>query len=933
MQAQLLNWYRKRRTPLWVIIGILLLYTVTGFFIAPLVIKHLIATRVSDLLQRKVAVTRVHLNPYTLSISFDGLSIAGENDTPLLSVGRIAINAQLSSLFRRAVVIKTIDINDPVAHVVREKTGLFNFSHLLPAQPSPQRSEKSAGEESSVRFILGHLGLSGGQIAFEDQAAAAPFATRWEQIHLSLHKMDTQRGAQPARFEFGATTKAGTKLGIDGKGTAVPFSVRADVKLMKATIADYAPYYQSSFRGKVASGTLSLAGTAEWNSTAQRIRSIGITIDNLKVDKNSGDPLAAIAELAVRGAAVDFKDRIVDTGTISTQDGKISIERTADGRLDLLDQLSPSTPPADATVNTAKAPTDTKWQVSLKSFRMDKYTLTATDHQPPEAAHFELHHISASAQGLGTREGTLGKVSLKFNWFDKGTFSANGELSLAPLGGTLRVDAADWDVRPAQTYITRFAHLMVDSGTADTQGTLRILPRKDLAPDIRYDGQIAVNSFQSTDAGTSRNFMTWKSLFVSGLKLATAEPKVSIGKVALTDFSTRIIVHPDAGTNISDIFGSATNRPTAENKQQLTEAKGDTAKKSSSAPPTQAATGSNGNEQPADIRIDAVTLQGGQVEFRDYHIQPHVQATLSEVGGSIKGLASRGTKNAEVLLRGKTPAGIPFEISGEVNPLLKPPFLNLKMLFSGIDLSRYTPYSGKYLGYELNKGQLSLHLAYHLENNHLVGKNKVEINQLLFGNSVKSDQATTLPVKLVVALLKDAQGNIDLDLPVQGDLDNPQFSLGGAILTVLRNLVTDIVSSPFKLLGSLFGGGEELQYLPFDPGYARITEAGRKKLDILSKALHARPALTLEIQGQANPDGDGSALREMRFELELKKAKQKQLKHAEPLENIALSAGSGRPRSHNSTRPPLFPNHATSRAVPKSSTQRKWRSCWLQTSR
>jgi hypothetical protein len=236
---------------------------------------------------------------------------------------------------------------------------------------------------------------------------------------------------------------------------------------------------------------------------------------------------------------------------------------------------------------------------------------------------------------------------------------------------------------------------------------------------------------------------------------------------------------------------------------------------------------------------------------------------------------------------------VPMEIKGAINPLIEKPFVDLTIGLKGVDLSPFTPYSGKYLGYKLDKGQLSLDLAYRVADNKLTGKNKVLLNQLTLGETVQSPTATKLPIKLALALLKDRQGNIDLNLPVTGDLDDPEFSVGGIVIKMFVNLIVNVVSSPFQVLGALFGGGEELAYLDFDPGQSRIQEVNFEKLDTLAKILYERPGLNLEIQGQVHPTEDIEGLRRLRFDDQLKAAKLKKMaargKKAVPLEQIDLS--------------------------------------------
>lgn len=226
-------------------------------------------------------------------------------------------------------------------------------------------------------------------------------------------------------------------------------------------------------------------------------------------------------------------------------------------------------------------------------------------------------------------------------------------------------------------------------------------------------------------------------------------------------------------------------------------------------------------------------------------------------------------------IQGKLGNG-PLAISGQINPLAKQPYLDLAFKLSDMDLSAMTPYSGKYAGYAVEKGQLYLDLKYLIDARRLNAKNDVKVSQFTFGQSVASKDATHLPVRLAVSLLKDRHGVIQLDLPVSGSLDDPKFSVWGVVLTVLKNLLVKAATSPFVLIGSLFGQGEELSWIEFEPGRTDLPTSARRKIETLGKALYDRPALRLEVEGHADPVGDLEALKRIELERKVKAQKVKE---------------------------------------------------------
>ena len=280
------------------------------------------------------------------------------------------------------------------------------------------------------------------------------------------------------------------------------------------------------------------------------------------------------------------------------------------------------------------------------------------------------------------------------------------------------------------------------------------------------------------------------------------------------------------------------------------------------------------------VKIGKVVMQGGDVAFTDLFIKPNYSEDLSDISGSVTGLSSQLDSKADVELRGYFAKTAPVEIRGKLNPLVKDLFLDLKATVRDIELGLLSPYSGKYVGYAIEKGKMSFDVAYKLEHRQLTAANRLMLNQLTFGGRIESPTATKLPVLLAVSLLKDRNGVIDVNLPVSGSLDDPKFSIGGIVLRIIFNLIEKAVTSPFALIGNLVGGGgggEELSYVEFDDGRAGASSAGRDKLAKLQSALIERPGLKLDIIGRADPEQDREGLRRARFEQQVKVQKLKEL--------------------------------------------------------
>jgi flagellar motor protein MotB len=326
------------------------------------------------------------------------------------------------------------------------------------------------------------------------------------------------------------------------------------------------------------------------------------------------------------------------------------------------------------------------------------------------------------------------------------------------------------------------------------------------------------------------------------------------------------------------------NRDGIVNLQDILKKEEAKAEDTSQTPPQKQEPTPTEEKQPSkNIKVEVVTLQGGRIDFSDKSLNQEFSVNLSEVGGRVSGLSSEEDTTADVELRAKLNDYAPLEITGKINPLRDDLFVDLKARIKDLDLSPATPYSGKYVGYTIEKGKLSFDLKYLIVKRKLDSQNNIFIDQFTFGEKVESPQATKLPVKLAVALLKDRKGEIKLDLPITGSLDDPKFKVWGVILKILINLITKAATSPFALLGAVFGGGEELSFVEFDDGGANLSEPNMKKLETIVKALYDRPSIKLDIEGHVDLEKDRDGLKQFLFNRKLKAQKLKEMiKKGEP---------------------------------------------------
>ncbi len=584
------------------------------------------------------------------------------------------------------------------------------------------------------------------------------------------------------------------------------------------------------------------------------------------------DQWLKVTTFSARGGRLDLSKHELLLGEVLAKGVRAMLRRTADGTLDWVK------PPTLRLVQASQKDTSEPWKVNVAKYvgedigvRFEDAAVSPTGTQVIEGLAFE-------AENLSTEPGQVAKLATRFRLNSKGQIEVGGNVKFFPLDADLKLDVKTVELLPWQAYFGDRLNISVTRGLASLDGKLKLRQEAAVADTGfvgGFSGRAMIGDFQSVDKANAADFLKWKSLYFGNIDVRHNPDSLSVGEVALSDFFARVIVSPEGKLNLLQMVRP--EEPPAEAATQAVENVADAGAGKAVVPIA-------GAPKPVlPVKIGKVTLQGGSIRFSDNFVKPNYSANLKQIGGRIGGLSSAADSVAEVDLRGSYDNVAPLGITGHINPLAAKPTLDVQAEIKSVELTSLSPYSGKYAGYAIEKGKLSLFVKYKIENNLLEAENRVFIDQLTFGDPVDSPDATKLPVTLAVALLKNRNGEIDINLPISGSLDDPQFSVGGLVLRVIVNLLTKAITSPFALLGLAAGSGEELSSIEFDVGRSVIAAPAQQRLENLAKALLARPALKLEIEGRVDSERDREGLKRVRIERKVRALKRED----------AANAGSG----------------------------------------
>lgn len=874
---------RIRRVFVW-LAALLVLFTVVGFFVLPPIIKSVLTKKLSETLGRQVTVQEVRVNPYSLTVRIDGVTVRekGTGDT-FVRFDQLAVGLDPSSLVRRALIVRRVTLQGPYVRVVLNKDGSYNFSDLLISQtPAAQESNK----KTPFKFSVSNIQLINGSIDFLDKSKDTAHTVRQMTVNvpfLSNVSHYTDIFVQP---HFSAIINGSTYV---LKGKTKPFRKShesyIDINIARLDIARYVTYIPQKMNVTLASAFLDVDGKVSFvqGNSPTLVVSGTATFSDVAMDDLHKRPLFRLPSAVFVVDAFEPFKRSIHVSNIALKSPEVTIRRMKDGNIDpatLFEDSDKSRRGTAAKKDVANQPeNEDNFSFTLDEFLLEGGSARFEDQTFAPPVSVPLDNIIARASGISTAVNDPGDVLLSFQISKKGRIGVKGTLCINPLSFELGVDAKSVFISPFQPYFQDKVKIAVTQGSLSGSGKLSLRAGVTGKPKLTYSGNVFVSNFSSIDQIQGDPFLEWKNLAFTKIDARLEPLYLHIGGIALTDFYSRITVNPDGATNLHKIMVSEEREgsPPPVSPQPL--------------PPSASKTK---DTQTPDIRINAITLQGGRVDFADRRIRPNYETELSELGGRVSNISLKEGGIAQLEILGKMEKHIPLKITGTINPSPERLFVDLTASFHDLDVSPMTPYSSKYAGYTIQKGKLSVDVKYMINNRKLDSQNLIFLDQFTFGERVESPDATGLPVRLAVALLKDRNGQIKLDIPVSGSIDDPKFSVGRIIWQIIVNLISKAATSPFTLLASLFGGGEELGYVEFDYGSSQIDEPGVKKIETLAKALNERPSLKLDVEGHVDVERDKEALRQYLFMKKIRTQKLndmlKQRLQPVPVDDIKIAA-------------------------------------------
>ena len=874
---------RYRRYLIGLAIAVVLLgaYAAAGFLAVPYYARRGLQDFVRQHYGRAVAMREIRFNPFTLALDVSGFSLPDADGQPLLSFSRLHVGLQLASLWRFAPSFGEIILEQPYVRAAVRADGALNLADLGKGFPSAPAKPQPKSEP--MRLFIRRLAVISGTVAFEDQDRTRPFHAEFKPIAFELRDFSTTARTGNG-YTLNAASPEGERLIWSGTLRLEPVSSHGVFEIADLQARTLWRYLRESLSFEMASGVIAIKGDYDLASEGGPL-GLKLNVHNILVTKLGLKPNGAaencidLGRIEIADTRLDMSRHSVEIAKVQVSGGDVKAWMSEQGRLNLLDLVAAPaaqrTAPAQAGAPTAAAepavatsPASTgastpAWTVSVPDIAIAGVKVSAEDRQIKPAAALVLDPLNVHVAGFNTSPDDTLDLTLDSGVNSSGKINAKARVTAKSGAVSAHVEAADLGLPALQPYIAQYTSMTLLKGTLGAKLDIERAADGSLA----VKGKTRVAGLSTVDNALKQDFVKWKELLIADLSYRSKPAGLRIGTVTALEPYVRMIIAPDRTVNITNILtapGAASGTPPATDKAAETTSPGPRA-----AAPVQTAAPAAGAATPFPVSIGTVRFIKGSADYSDLWIKPSFAVGIQTLEGTVSGLSSDPKSRAKVELNGKVDRYSPVHIGGQINVLSAQLYTDVTMSMKDLDLTIVNPYSGHFAGYKIDKGKLSVEVSYKVEQRQLAAQQHFVVDDLQLGDRVESPDAVHLPLKIAVALLKDRNGVIDINLPMNGSLDDPTFSIGPVIWKAFINLIVKAATAPFALLGHLFGGGEHLNIVEFAAGSADLDPPAREQLASLVKALKERPQLKLDVPIVFSPGLDRPQMAAARLRQEL----------------------------------------------------------------
>ena len=849
------RWYQ------WVMLVLVLLYVLyiaLSYLYLPGKLKQVVETDVSELIGRGIEVERIDFNPFALSLTVGKFVIQDEPQYPI--VGWQQFYGDFSfwrSLFGLQIAFDSLVLDQPQINIVQTADG-FNFNDIL-ERLAANKEEQPEPEESSgsIALQVASSAINSGAFSFRDGSGKKVAETQVDGISVVVEDLYFATGDQDLNpFNINARFPGGGQVELNGQYRIDPLLVESRFQLKQLQMASFSDFVENRVPVRISDGALFADAKIQLQSDQEfqlLLTQGNVTLKQLAMDDEVlTPPMLRSESLKIENINLDLLQRKFTVGSILQQGLEINQWVDAEGkpRYESLLKAPSNSNAQDAESGKGESPQEPPWQLTVDTVKLDNGTINLVKTQQSLNQPHTLSQLNIQLNNITLEQEQKTPLLVSGVLDQQGKIDLKGDLVLFPFSMGLDYQLDKIALPPFTQYLESMTNLRLGKGSTSVNGSVELKVADELHLDTALD--FSLDDFQVENLRTGKPVVKLEQLKLDQLNVALPSQQIKLQQLALNKPKVYVVRDSKGQINLASLMKSGKYRSDevghekdGEDVSVATEAK------------------------PWNFRVGKVALKSGTTIFSDASVSPSFKTGLYSMDLDVGEIASSGQQMIPIKFSSKIDRYAPLTIDGHLQPLQKQPGFSIKSELKGLDLPNLSPYSGLYIGNQLASGKLDLDLSYDLAERQLKGKNNIQADNLYLGEKVASEQAIDAPVGLGLALLRGPSGVIDLNVGVGGDLDDPNFSVAGVVVKALVNVIVKAATSPFKLLGSLAGGREDLGEIDFTPGAAQLDEENRKRLEDLVTALKQRPQLMIRFSGNASAAEDAQVLKEIKLKAQV----------------------------------------------------------------
>ncbi|MEQ1621919.1 MAG: DUF748 domain-containing protein [Methylococcales bacterium] len=899
-KPRLLPIYAK---PALIIGGLLIAYTGIGFYAAPALLTAKLPGLIKESTGRDAAVANIEFNPFTLEFSLQSFELKENNGQPFVSFDRLYLDLDLiQSIKQSALTINDIQLRKPVVRLARQADGRFNFSDLAKTnsedQPKTSDSEtfpisiiklaitegklgwENANEKEDIiplNFSLEHFSTqpenpaqlslslafsSGGNLDWQGSFAIQPLQSEG---HLKLEKLQLARVIKLAGLSLPADIQGWELIEADYQLNQADKNLHLAIKQSNIELHDLQVSAEQPGKIEIKTPSITLQAIAGVNfgdgEPDINVEQGKLELHDLQLSEpGPNKPLVTLPKLALTGFSADLKKHDILLDALSADGAIAKAWLNADGVINyqaLFAGDPTDKPQASNAPSTIAEPPASSWNIKVNSIALSNFGLDFEDKTLKKPVSMSAKPINLNLTNVSNQDGVAIPFQISVGINDGGLIKLNGNTTLKPFSAQTSVAVDKIALEKFQPYVDKFARLDIISGQFGIDGKLSLSQPQDKMA-IKFTGNTGIAKLLTRDQLKNKDFVKWDNLTLQDIDVDVLANQYGAKKLIINKPYARVVIRKDKTINFSDIV--------LEDKQTPIK---------SSTPAVKAKTTKT---KPPAFQLDSLQIVDGSSDFADLSLILPFAAPIKNLNGGAQGISSEQKALIKVALEGNAYELAPVNVKGEISPHLGD--YNIELNFIGMPMPLISPYMAQFAGYKVEKGKITLGLKYHISKGQLTASNSILIDQFELGEKVENPNAVSLPLELAIALMKDSDGKIKLDVPITGSFEDPQFSISHIIVDALVNTISKIVTSPFRALASLVGSEADLSQIAFESGSAELKPEQMTKLAGLAKALSAKPELSVEIKGAVYQEQDWPSMQDDALYDQLKKLKSEEIDKA-----------------------------------------------------